>query len=161
MFYGIDIDCLSLNIYNEWMNDGIVVAEPETDPTEAVWDWRFQCLLGLRLWHVGKTRWQPDPGLWWNGRKPAGFKLCAVAPPPRDLASRPLTLRVAIQDLMTRCMQSHQHQYIFEPVCASVLLRRNTSKEPLRPRNSPRIESQVQLEPTSLRMSQVRIKTTS
>lgn len=59
---------------------------------------------------------------------------------------------------MTSCMQSHEHQYIFEPVCASVLLRRNTSKEPLRPRNSPRIESQVQLEPTSLRMSQVWIK---
>lgn len=56
---------------------------------------------------------------------------------------------------MTKCMQSHEHQYIFEPVRASVLLRRNTSKEPLRPRNSPRIESQVQLEPTSLRMSQV------
>lgn len=60
-----------------------------------------------------------------------------------------------VQDVMTKCMQSHEHQYIFEPVCASVLLRRNTSKEPLRPRNSPRIESQVQLEPTSLRMSQV------
>lgn len=56
---------------------------------------------------------------------------------------------------MTKCMQSHEHQYIFEPVCASVLLRRNTSKEPLRSRNNPRIEGQVQLEPTSLRLSQV------
>ncbi|KAM6924954.1 intermembrane lipid transfer protein VPS13D [Xenentodon cancila] len=60
-----------------------------------------------------------------------------------------------IQDAMTRCMQSREHQYIFEPVCASVLLRRNTSKEPLRSRNSPRIEGQVQLQPLSLRLSQV------
>lgn len=56
---------------------------------------------------------------------------------------------------MTKCMQSHEHQYIFEPLYASVLLRRNTSKEPLRSRNTPRIEGQVQLEPTSLRLSQV------
>lgn len=56
---------------------------------------------------------------------------------------------------MTQCMQSREHQYIFEPVCASVLLRRNTSKEPLRSRNSPRIEGHVQLEPMSLRLSQV------
>ncbi|XP_041858896.1 vacuolar protein sorting-associated protein 13D isoform X3 [Melanotaenia boesemani] len=60
-----------------------------------------------------------------------------------------------IQDAMTQCMQSREHQYIFEPVCASVLLRRNTSKEPLRSRHSPRIEGQVQLEPMSLRLSQV------
>ncbi|XP_063738866.1 LOW QUALITY PROTEIN: intermembrane lipid transfer protein VPS13D [Eleginops maclovinus] len=60
-----------------------------------------------------------------------------------------------IQEAMTRCMQSRDHQYIFEPVCASVLLRRNTSKEPLRARHTPRIEGQVQLEPMSLRLSQV------
>ncbi|XP_076596695.1 intermembrane lipid transfer protein VPS13D isoform X1 [Chaetodon auriga] len=60
-----------------------------------------------------------------------------------------------IQDAMTQCMQSREHQYIFEPVCASMLLRRNTSKEPLRSRNTPRIEGQVQLEPMSLRLSQV------
>ncbi|XP_008302450.1 vacuolar protein sorting-associated protein 13D isoform X1 [Stegastes partitus] len=60
-----------------------------------------------------------------------------------------------IQDAMTKCMQSREHQYIFEPVCASVLLRRNTSKEPLRSRQTPRIEGQVQLEPMSLRLSQV------
>lgn len=53
------------------------------------------------------------------------------------------------------CMQSREHQYIFEPVCASVLLRRNASKEPLRSRNTPRIEGQVQLEPLSLHLSQV------
>uniref|UniRef100_A0A8C4H619 Vacuolar protein sorting 13 homolog D n=1 Tax=Dicentrarchus labrax TaxID=13489 RepID=A0A8C4H619_DICLA len=60
-----------------------------------------------------------------------------------------------IQEAMTQCMQSREHQYIFEPVCASVLLRRNASKEPLRSRNTPRIEGQVQLEPMSLRLSQV------
>ncbi|XP_028266472.1 vacuolar protein sorting-associated protein 13D isoform X2 [Parambassis ranga] len=60
-----------------------------------------------------------------------------------------------IQDAMTQCMQSREHQYIFVPVCASVLLRRNTSKEPLRSRHTPRIEGQVQLEPMSLRLSQV------
>uniref|UniRef100_A0A3B4CNR3 UBA domain-containing protein n=1 Tax=Pygocentrus nattereri TaxID=42514 RepID=A0A3B4CNR3_PYGNA len=60
-----------------------------------------------------------------------------------------------IQETMTACMQSREHQYIFEPVCASVLLRRNASKEPLRSRNTPRIEGQVQLEPLSLHLSQV------
>ncbi|XP_023192292.1 vacuolar protein sorting-associated protein 13D isoform X1 [Xiphophorus maculatus] len=60
-----------------------------------------------------------------------------------------------ILEAMAQCMQSRQHQYIFEPVRASVLLRRNTSLEPLRTRNIPRIEGQVQLEPMSLRLSQV------
>ncbi|XP_068605139.1 intermembrane lipid transfer protein VPS13D [Brachionichthys hirsutus] len=60
-----------------------------------------------------------------------------------------------IQEAMTQCMQSREHQYIFEPVCASVLLRRNTSKEPLRSGSAPRIEGQVQLQPMSLRLSQV------
>ncbi|MCJ8741597.1 hypothetical protein PDJAM_G00072560 [Pangasius djambal] len=60
-----------------------------------------------------------------------------------------------IQETMTKCMQSREHQYIFEPVCASVLLRRNASKDPLRSRHTPRIEGQVQLEPLSLHLSQV------
>ncbi|KAL2104176.1 hypothetical protein ACEWY4_001044 [Coilia grayii] len=60
-----------------------------------------------------------------------------------------------IQDTMTKCMQSREHQYIFEPVCASVLLRRNASKEPLRSRHTPRIHGQVQLEPLALKLSQV------
>nr|XP_023697192.1 vacuolar protein sorting-associated protein 13D isoform X3 [Paramormyrops kingsleyae] len=60
-----------------------------------------------------------------------------------------------IQEAMTRCMHSREHQYVFEPVCASMLLRRNASKEPLRSRHTPRIEGQVQLEPVSLRLSQV------
>ncbi|XP_029973693.1 vacuolar protein sorting-associated protein 13D, partial [Salarias fasciatus] len=60
-----------------------------------------------------------------------------------------------IQEAMIRCMQSREHHYIFEPVCASALLRRNASKEPLRSRQTPRIHSQVHLEPLSLRLSQV------
>lgn len=60
-----------------------------------------------------------------------------------------------IQEAMTECMQSREHQYMFEPVWASVLLRRNTSKEPLRSRHTPRIEGLIQLEPMSLRLSQV------
>ncbi|XP_033825826.1 intermembrane lipid transfer protein VPS13D isoform X2 [Periophthalmus magnuspinnatus] len=60
-----------------------------------------------------------------------------------------------IQEAMTACMQSREHQYMFEPVWASVLLRRNTSKEPLRSRHTPRIEGLIQLEPLSLRLSQV------
>nr|XP_015192573.1 PREDICTED: vacuolar protein sorting-associated protein 13D isoform X1 [Lepisosteus oculatus] len=60
-----------------------------------------------------------------------------------------------IQEAMAKCMQSREHQYVFEPVCASALLRRNASKEPLRSRHNPRIEGQVQLEPLSLRLSQV------
>ncbi|XP_078806203.1 intermembrane lipid transfer protein VPS13D isoform X4 [Oryzias latipes] len=60
-----------------------------------------------------------------------------------------------IQDAMTQCMLNREHQYIFEPVCASALVRRNASKEPLRSRSTPRIEGLVQLEPMSLRLSQV------
>ncbi|XP_054629816.1 intermembrane lipid transfer protein VPS13D isoform X1 [Dunckerocampus dactyliophorus] len=60
-----------------------------------------------------------------------------------------------IQEAMTQCMKTWKHQYIFEPVCASVLLRRNASKEPLRFRHTPRIEGHVQLETMSIRLSQV------
>ncbi|XP_041130652.1 vacuolar protein sorting-associated protein 13D-like isoform X3 [Polyodon spathula] len=60
-----------------------------------------------------------------------------------------------IQEAMALCMQSREHQYILEPVCASALLRRNISKEPLRARSTPRIEGQVQLESISLKLSQV------
>ncbi|MGH0118333.1 UNVERIFIED_CONTAM: hypothetical protein FKN15_048569 [Acipenser sinensis] len=60
-----------------------------------------------------------------------------------------------IQEAMALCMQSREHQYILEPVCASALLRRHISKEPLRSRSSPRIEGQVQLESISLKLSQV------
>ncbi|XP_077570887.1 intermembrane lipid transfer protein VPS13D isoform X2 [Stigmatopora nigra] len=60
-----------------------------------------------------------------------------------------------IQEAMTQCMKTWPHQYIFEPVSASVLLRRNASKEPLRFRHTPRIQGHVQLETMSLRLSQV------
>ncbi|XP_072305384.1 intermembrane lipid transfer protein VPS13D isoform X2 [Eucyclogobius newberryi] len=60
-----------------------------------------------------------------------------------------------IQEAMAECMQSREHQYMFEPVWATVLLRRNTSKEPLRSRHTPRVEGLIQLEPLSLRLSQV------
>uniref|UniRef100_A0A9J8AXX9 Vacuolar protein sorting 13 homolog D n=1 Tax=Cyprinus carpio carpio TaxID=630221 RepID=A0A9J8AXX9_CYPCA len=60
-----------------------------------------------------------------------------------------------VQEMMSKYTQSHEHQYIFEPVCASVLVRRNASKESLRSSNTPRIEGKVQLEPLSLRLSQV------
>ncbi|XP_019746384.1 vacuolar protein sorting-associated protein 13D isoform X5 [Hippocampus comes] len=60
-----------------------------------------------------------------------------------------------IQEAMTQCMKTWEHQYIFEPVCASVLLRRNASKEPLRFRHTPRIQGHIQLETMSLRLSQV------
>ncbi|XP_049609013.1 intermembrane lipid transfer protein VPS13D isoform X3 [Syngnathus scovelli] len=60
-----------------------------------------------------------------------------------------------IQEAMTQCMKTWEHQYIFEPVCASVLLRRNASKEPLRFRHTPRIQGHVQLETMFLHLSQV------
>uniref|UniRef100_A0A8C2JST0 Vacuolar protein sorting 13 homolog D n=1 Tax=Cyprinus carpio TaxID=7962 RepID=A0A8C2JST0_CYPCA len=60
-----------------------------------------------------------------------------------------------VQEMMSKYTQSREHQYIFEPVCASVLVRRNASKESLRSSNTPRIEGKVQLEPLSLRLSQV------
>ncbi|XP_077367984.1 intermembrane lipid transfer protein VPS13D isoform X2 [Festucalex cinctus] len=60
-----------------------------------------------------------------------------------------------IQEAMSQCMKTWEHQYIFEPVCASVLLRRNASKEPLRFRHTPRIQGHVQLETMALRLSQV------
>ncbi|XP_077474724.1 intermembrane lipid transfer protein VPS13D isoform X1 [Stigmatopora argus] len=60
-----------------------------------------------------------------------------------------------IQEAMTQCMKTWAHQYIFEPVSASVLLRRNASKEPLRFRHTPRIQGHVQLETMSLHLSQV------
>lgn len=57
---------------------------------------------------------------------------------------------------MARSMESRSHHYILEPVCASALLKRNCSKEPLRSRHSPRIECDIQLETIPLKLSQVR-----
>lgn len=59
------------------------------------------------------------------------------------------------QEAMGRSMDSRGHHYILEPVCASALLKRNCSKEPLRSRHTPRIECDIQLETIPLKLSQV------
>lgn len=56
---------------------------------------------------------------------------------------------------MGRSMDSRGHRYVLEPVCASALLKRNCSKEPLRSRHTPRIECDIQLETIPLKLSQV------
>lgn len=56
---------------------------------------------------------------------------------------------------MDKSMESRNHHYILEPVCASALLKRNCSKEPLRSRHSPRVECDIQLETIPLKLSQV------
>lgn len=56
---------------------------------------------------------------------------------------------------MGKSMESRDHHYILEPVCASALLRRNCSKEPLRSRHTPRFECDIQLETIPLKLSQV------
>ena len=56
---------------------------------------------------------------------------------------------------MDRSMESRDHHYILEPVCASALLKRNCSKEPLRSRHTPRIECDIHLETIPLKLSQV------
>lgn len=59
------------------------------------------------------------------------------------------------QEAMGKSMESREHHYILEPVCASALLKRNCSKEPLRSRHTPRIECDIQLETIPLKLSQV------
>lgn len=56
---------------------------------------------------------------------------------------------------MDKSMESHDHNYIMEPVCTSALLKRNCSKEPLRSRQTPRLECDIQLETIPLKLSQV------
>uniref|UniRef100_A0A8C6W485 Vacuolar protein sorting 13D n=1 Tax=Nannospalax galili TaxID=1026970 RepID=A0A8C6W485_NANGA len=60
-----------------------------------------------------------------------------------------------LQEAMARSMESRSHHYVLEPVCASALLKRNCSKEPLRSRHSPRIECDIHLETIPLRLSQL------
>ena len=59
------------------------------------------------------------------------------------------------QEAMDKSMESRDHHYILEPVCASALLKRNCSKEPLRSRHAPRIECDIHLETIPLKLSQV------
>ncbi|XP_034358412.1 LOW QUALITY PROTEIN: intermembrane lipid transfer protein VPS13D [Arvicanthis niloticus] len=63
-----------------------------------------------------------------------------------------------LQEAMARSMESRSHHYILEPVCASALLKRNCSKEPLRSRHSPRIECDIQLETIPLKLSQLQYR---
>lgn len=66
--------------------------------------------------------------------------------------------QVELQEAMDKSMESRGHHYILEPVCASALLKRNCSKEPLRTRHTPRIECDIQLETIPLRLSQLQYR---
>ncbi|XP_060026866.1 intermembrane lipid transfer protein VPS13D isoform X2 [Erinaceus europaeus] len=66
--------------------------------------------------------------------------------------------QVELQEAMDQSMDSHDHHYILEPVCASALLKRNCSTEPLRSRHSPRIECDIQLETIPLTLSQLQYR---
>ncbi|XP_062822059.1 intermembrane lipid transfer protein VPS13D isoform X4 [Anolis carolinensis] len=63
-----------------------------------------------------------------------------------------------LQGAMDRSMESGAHRYVVEPVCASALLKRNCSKEPLRSRNAPRLEFDIQLETIPLKLSQTQYR---
>ncbi|KAJ8780766.1 hypothetical protein J1605_000809 [Eschrichtius robustus] len=63
--------------------------------------------------------------------------------------------QVELQEAMDKSKESRNHHYILEPVCASALLKRNCSKEPLRSRHTPRIECDIHLETIPLKLSQV------
>ncbi|XP_048963142.1 intermembrane lipid transfer protein VPS13D isoform X15 [Canis lupus dingo] len=62
------------------------------------------------------------------------------------------------QEAMDKSMESRDHHYILEPVCASALLKRNCSKEPLRSRHAPRIECDIHLETIPLKLSQLQYR---
>uniref|UniRef100_A0A670ZLE6 Vacuolar protein sorting 13 homolog D n=1 Tax=Pseudonaja textilis TaxID=8673 RepID=A0A670ZLE6_PSETE len=66
----------------------------------------------------------------------------------------PAELQVAMDNSMAR----RDHNYIMEPVCTSALLKRNCSKEPLRSRNMPRLEFDIQLETIPLKLSQMQYR---
>ncbi|XP_066494000.1 intermembrane lipid transfer protein VPS13D [Tiliqua scincoides] len=59
-----------------------------------------------------------------------------------------------LQEAMDKSMEGRDHNYIMEPVCTSALLKRNCSKEPLRLRNTPRLEFDIQMETIPLKLSQ-------
>ncbi|XP_045426585.1 vacuolar protein sorting-associated protein 13D isoform X9 [Pipistrellus kuhlii] len=66
--------------------------------------------------------------------------------------------QLELQEAMGKSMESRDHHYILEPVCASALLRRNCSKEPLRSRHTPRFECDIQLETIPLKLSQLQYR---
>ncbi|XP_013925695.1 PREDICTED: vacuolar protein sorting-associated protein 13D, partial [Thamnophis sirtalis] len=63
-----------------------------------------------------------------------------------------------LQEAMDNSMERRDHDYIVEPVCTSALLKRNCSKEPLRSRNMPRLEFDIQLETIPLKLSQMQYR---
>ncbi|XP_058017026.1 intermembrane lipid transfer protein VPS13D [Ahaetulla prasina] len=63
-----------------------------------------------------------------------------------------------LQEAMDNSMERRDHNYIVEPVCTSALLKRNCSKEPLRSRNMPRLEFDIQLETIPLKLSQMQYR---
>ncbi|NXG45301.1 VP13D protein, partial [Psilopogon haemacephalus] len=60
-----------------------------------------------------------------------------------------------LQEAMDKSMENRDHNYIMEPVCTSALLKRNCSKEPLRSRQTPRLECDIHLETIPLKLSQM------
>ncbi|XP_024605692.1 vacuolar protein sorting-associated protein 13D isoform X4 [Neophocaena asiaeorientalis asiaeorientalis] len=66
--------------------------------------------------------------------------------------------QVELQEAMDKSKESRNHHYILEPVCASALLKRNCSKEPLRSRHTPRIECDIHLETIPLKLSQLQYR---
>ncbi|XP_073089325.1 intermembrane lipid transfer protein VPS13D isoform X8 [Manis javanica] len=66
--------------------------------------------------------------------------------------------QVELQEAMDKSRESREHHYILEPVCASALLKRNCSKEPLRSRHTPRIECDIHLETIPLKLSQLQYR---
>ncbi|XP_070615164.1 intermembrane lipid transfer protein VPS13D isoform X2 [Erythrolamprus reginae] len=67
-------------------------------------------------------------------------------------------LPAELQEAMDNSMERRDHNYIVEPVCTSALLKRNCSKEPLRSRNMPRLEFDIQLETIPLKLSQMQYR---
>ncbi|XP_061458181.1 intermembrane lipid transfer protein VPS13D isoform X3 [Rhineura floridana] len=63
-----------------------------------------------------------------------------------------------LQEAMDRSMKSRDHNYVMEPVRTSALLKRNCSKEPLKSRNTPRLEFDIQLETIPLKLSQAQYR---
>ncbi|XP_047647840.1 intermembrane lipid transfer protein VPS13D isoform X1 [Phacochoerus africanus] len=66
--------------------------------------------------------------------------------------------QVELQEAMDRSVDQRDHHYILAPVCASALLKRNCSKEPLRSRHAPRIECDIHLETIPLKLSQLQYR---
>uniref|UniRef100_A0ABI7ZRN6 UBA domain-containing protein n=1 Tax=Felis catus TaxID=9685 RepID=A0ABI7ZRN6_FELCA len=82
-----------------------------------------------------------------NPSHPFAFGICIKNVSMQNAVNEP--------EAMDKSMESRDHHYILEPVCASALLKRNCSKEPLRSRHTPRIECDIHLETIPLKLSQL------